>query len=53
MKTFFALFILLCCAVVANATERSEKQNDLGGMEPAQALEYMKAEVVPGIWTVC
>ena len=43
MKKFFTLFILLCCVVVANATERSGKQNDLGGVEPAQALEYMKA----------
>ena len=43
MKTLMALFLILCCAVSANATERTEKQNVLGGMEPAQALEYMKA----------
>lgn len=38
MKALFALLLLLCCAVVTNAAE----QKDLGGMEPAQALEYMK-----------
>ena len=43
MKTLMVLFLILCCAVSANATELTEKQNDLGGMKPAQALEYMKA----------
>lgn len=43
MKTLMALFLILCCVVTAHAAERTEKQNDLGGMEPAQALEYMKA----------
>ena len=38
MKTLMALFLVLCCMVTANAAERAEKQNDLGGMEPAQAL---------------
>lgn len=40
MKTLIALLLLLCCAFTAHAAER--KQNDLGGMDPAQALEYMK-----------
>ena len=43
MKTLMTLFLILCFAVTANATEQAEKQNDLGGMEPVQALEYMKA----------
>ncbi|RRD69254.1 MULTISPECIES: rhodanese-like domain-containing protein [unclassified Desulfovibrio] len=40
MRTLIVLFLLLCCVFSAHAAE--QKQNDLGGMEPAQALEYMK-----------
>mgnify|MGYP003623232622 FL=1 len=39
MKYLLALLLALCCAFPALAAE----QKALGGMEPAQALEYMKA----------
>lgn len=42
MKPLMALFLVLCCAVTANAAQTG-RQNDLGAMDPAQALEYMKA----------
>lgn len=38
MKYLFTVLLALCCVYPAQAAE----QKDLGSMEPAQALEYMK-----------
>lgn len=38
MKYLLTVLLALCCVCSAQAAE----QKDLGGMEPAQALEYMK-----------
>ena len=40
MKYLLSLFLVVCCALSAHAAE----QNALGGMQPAEALEYMKAK---------
>lgn len=40
MKILIVFFLLMCCSPAAYAAER--QQTDLGGMTPAQALEYMK-----------
>lgn len=40
MKYVLSLLLVVCCAFTAHAAE----QNALGGMEPARALEYMKAK---------
>lgn len=39
MKYLLSLLLVMCCALSAHAAE----QNALGGMQPAKALEYMKA----------
>ena len=40
MKYLLSLLLVACCSFTAHAAE----QNDLGGMQPAEALEYMKTK---------
>lgn len=42
MKILWPLGVIFCCLVAVNASGQTVKQNALGGLEPTQALRYMK-----------
>ena len=43
MRVFLIVLTIFLYSVTAHATGQTLKQKDLGGMEPSQALKYMKA----------